>query len=137
MAKKKNIITQTVPQTEIETDNEIVISSDPEEKIKSICDNLAEIRKLEGVIGYIFRSETGATIDLNEPDNIIDYAMVSTEILETSQVVEQQFDTGSIKWILAEGKTVKVLCIADGENRATVFMDTAFDHEEVKQKLVK
>ncbi len=139
MPRKRNSINETAPEIELETELEdkIVISSTPEEEIESISDKLAEIRKQEGVIGYIFRGEAAATIDLNEPDKIIDYAMLSTELLDCAQVIEQQFDIGSVECILAEGKNTKVLCIANGGNRTSVFMNEAFDHEDIEKQLIK
>lgn len=131
-------------ETETQTDNQIVISSNPQEetktshdKTKTLNDSLAEIRKLEGVIGYIFRSEGAATIDLNEPDKIIEYAKLSTELLDCKEVIEQQFDVGSVECIIAEGKNTKVLCIAKGINRISVFMTNTSDYHDVMKKLTQ
>jgi hypothetical protein len=134
MAQKKNDF-----ESETETCEEpiIEISSKPIEDTKNIGSCLAEIRKLEGVIGYIFRSESAATIDLNEPDKIIDYAMLSTELNGCTDIIEQIFDVGSVECILAEGNNAKVLCIANGLNRISVFMSKSTNHEEIKQKLAQ
>ena len=123
--------TETCEETMIE------ISSKPIEDTKSIGFSLEKIRKLEGVIGYIFRSDSTATIDLNEPDKIIDYAMLSTELTSCMGVIEQIFDVGSVECILAEGDNVKVLCIANGLNRISVFMTKSTNHEDIKQKLAQ
>jgi hypothetical protein len=123
--------TETCEETMIE------ISSKPIEDTKSIGFNLEKIRKLEGIIGYIFRGDSTATIDLNEPDKIIDYAMLSTELTSCMGVVEQIFDVGSVECILAEGNNVKVLCIANGLNRISVFMTKSANHEDIKQKLAQ
>jgi predicted regulator of Ras-like GTPase activity (Roadblock/LC7/MglB family) len=134
MTKKKS---DSNIQTEIQQETQIQISSKPDEETQSISDSLAEIRKLEGVIGYIFRSEMAAKIDLNEPDKIIEYAMLSTELLDCTEVIEQQFDVGSVECIIAEGKHTKVLCIANGINRISVFMSNTCDQEKVRQKIAQ
>ena len=132
MAPKKNNF-----ESEIETCEEprIEISSNPIEDINNIDSYLAEISKLEGIIGYIFRSGSAATIDLNEPDKIIDYAMLSTELNGCTDIIEQIFDVGSVECILAEGNDAKVLCIANGLNRISFFMSKSTDREDIKQKL--
>jgi hypothetical protein len=135
MARKKN---DFEGETEIIEEPMIEISSNATEDTKNIGFGLEKIRKLEGIIGYIFRNESGATIDLNEPDKIIDYAMLSTELTGCiGGVIEQIFDVGSVECILAEGDNVKVLCIANGVNRISVFMSKSANHEDVKQKLAQ
>ena len=134
MARKNNDFeseTETCEETRIE------ISSNPIEDTKNIGFSLAKIRKLEGIIGYIFRGDSAATIDLNEPDKIIDYAMLSTELTGCIGIIEQIFDVGSVECILAEGNNVKVLCIANGLNRISVFMSKSTNHEDIKQKLAQ
>jgi hypothetical protein len=134
MARRKSDFeneTETCEETIIE------ISSKPIEDTKNIGFILSEIRKLEGIIGYIFRSESAATIDLNEPDKIIDYAMLSTELTGCTDIIEQIFDVGSVECILAEGNNAKVLCIANGLNRISVFMSKSTNHEDIKQKLAQ
>jgi len=44
--------------------------------------SLEEIKNYPGVIGYILRSSTSASIDLKDPTKIIDYAIVSSSALD-------------------------------------------------------
>jgi len=91
----------------------------------SLSASLAEIRKLEGVIGYILRSNSSAIIDLEPPENIIQYALLSSQIYDSCQEIAQQFNLGETESMLVEGENVKVLCMGIGENRVSVFMERA------------
>jgi hypothetical protein len=125
-------------ESENQADALIEISSTPDVKEtgnKTVTEILAEIGKLPGVIGYISRNETGATIDINAPDKIIDYAMLSTELISCIEVVEQQFEAGSVECVLAKGKYAKVLCLANDIYKISVFMNNSADNEVIRQKL--
>lgn len=91
----------------------------------SLSASLVEIRKLEGVIGYILRSNSSAIIDLEPPENIIQYALLSSQIYDSCQEIAQQFNLGETESMLVEGENVKVLCMGIGENRVSVFMERA------------
>jgi predicted regulator of Ras-like GTPase activity (Roadblock/LC7/MglB family) len=97
----------------------------------SLSASLVEIRKLKGVIGYILRSNSSAIIDLEEPENIIKYALLSSQIYDTCQEIAQQFNLGETESMLVEGENVKVLCIGIGENKVNVFMERAAAHAEI------
>ena len=99
----------------------------------SLTANLAEIRKLEGVKGYILRSDTSAVIDLTEPDKIIEYAILSSQISDSSCEMAKQFNLVDIESVLVEGKSVKVLCMSVDENKISVFMENTAPHALILQ----
>jgi predicted regulator of Ras-like GTPase activity (Roadblock/LC7/MglB family) len=98
--------------------------------------SLAEIRKLNGVIGYILRSNTSAIIDLTEQGKVIEYAILSSQIGESSNEIAKQFNLSYVESVLVEGKTVKVLCMNLSENRISVFMEKTATHDGVIKRIL-
>ena len=114
-----------------------VISVGNEESVfANLSAILAEIRKLKGVNGYILRSSTSAIIDLTEQEKIIEYAILSSQISESSREMAQQFNMANVESVLVEGKTVKVLCMNVGENRVGVFMDRNTAHSGIIKRIL-
>ena len=118
--------------------NAVAITSADEENsaFASLSASLAEIRKLKGVIGYILRSNTSAIIDLTEPDKIIEYAILSSQMHDSSQEITKQFNLGETESILVEGKNVKVLCMSIGENKISVFMEKSATHAWIIKRIL-
>jgi hypothetical protein len=89
--------TNTNETTTVFTDA-IAVTSVGEENsaFASLSASLTEIRKLNGVLGYILRSNTSAIIDLNETNKIIDYAILSSQMNDSSIEIAKQFNLGEI-----------------------------------------
>lgn len=102
----------------------------------SLSASLAEIRKLKGVLGYILRSSTSAIIDLTEPDKISEKAILSSQIYESCQKIEKQFNLGGMESVLVEGESVKVLCMSIGENEISVFMEKTATHSWIIKRIL-
>jgi len=96
---------------------------------------LEDIKTYEGVIGYILRNSTSAAIDLKDPTKIIDYAILSSSALDAGEELSELFNLGEVKEIIVEGKDVKVLSFAVGENKVSIFMDKDADRERILKKL--
>jgi predicted regulator of Ras-like GTPase activity (Roadblock/LC7/MglB family) len=130
------------PKTvEIETafTNAVAITGTDErnaDAFASLTASLTEIRKLKGVLGYILRSDTSAIIDLNDQDKIIEYAILSSQMLDSSQAIAKQFNLGETESILLEGENVKMLCMTVGENRISVFMEKAAIHAWIIKRIM-
>ena len=102
----------------------------------NLATSLAEIRKLKGVSGFILRSDTSAIVDLTEQDTIIEYAILSSQISESSREMAKQFSMADIESVLVEGKSVKVLCMSVGENRISVFMEKTATHAWIIKRIL-
>jgi predicted regulator of Ras-like GTPase activity (Roadblock/LC7/MglB family) len=89
--------------------------------------SVQEIRKNENVLGYILRGESNATVDLNEPLRIVEYAMLASQAFESSEKMAETFNLGEIKNVIVEGQTAKVLCLNLDRNRLCVFMKKTAD----------
>jgi predicted regulator of Ras-like GTPase activity (Roadblock/LC7/MglB family) len=97
--------------------------------------NLEEIKKYDGVVGYILRNTTSASIDLKEPAKIIDYAMLSSTAFEATEEVSDVFELGDIKSIIVNGKNVKMLSLTVEQNKISIFMQNNADAEKILEKL--
>jgi predicted regulator of Ras-like GTPase activity (Roadblock/LC7/MglB family) len=97
--------------------------------------NLEEIKTWNGVVGYILRNTNSAAIDLKDPTKMIDYAILSSSALDAAEELSTLFDLGKARYILVEGKDVKVLSLMLGENRISVFLEKNADCEKVLSKL--
>ncbi len=103
---------------------------------ESLSASLTEIRKLKGVIGYILRSNGSAIIDLNEQDKIMEYAVLSSQVHESSQEMAKQFNLGETETVLVEGKDIKMLCMTQGENRISIFMGRSANHAWIIKRIL-
>ncbi|MBM4400901.1 MAG: hypothetical protein FJ045_03005 [Crenarchaeota archaeon] len=131
MVKKKRSIHETA--TTVIVDD--VTSSEEDQAFTDISKNLAEIRKTKGVVGYILRSTTSATIDLKEPEKIVEYAILSSQVLDSSREISDLYDLGDVESILIEGKEVKALCMVIGENKISIFMEKDADHADILERV--
>jgi hypothetical protein len=102
----------------------------------NLAASLAEIRKLKGVIGYILRGEVSAIVDLTEQDKIVEYAVLSMQLHLASREMAKPFNLADIESVLAEGKTVKVLCMSVGENKISVFMAKTAVHAWIIKRIL-
>jgi len=96
---------------------------------------LESIRSKEGIMGYILRNSKSASVDLSDPSKIIDYAMLSTESLETGEVAAEIFDVGLIGSVVVEGNDMKVLSLVIGDQRLSIFMAKEVDHNRILKEL--
>jgi len=107
-------------------------SSTCEDKLR---ENLEEIKNYDGVVGYILRNTTSASIDLKEPAKIIDYATLSSTAFDATEEFSRLFEFGDVKDIIVDGKNLKMLSLAVEENKISVFMENNADVEKVLKKL--
>jgi len=97
---------------------------------------LTEIRKTQGVIGYILRNKTLATINFAESDKIFDYALQTSQTIDHADSLSQLFNAGKVESMLLEGKNVKTLCLVMCGIQISVFMEKATNHSEILEKLL-
>jgi predicted regulator of Ras-like GTPase activity (Roadblock/LC7/MglB family) len=103
-----------------------------EDNVRSM---LEEIKKCEGVIGYILRNTTSATIDLNDPTKLIDYATLSSSTFEASEQLSELFDLGKIKNMKVEGKDINTVHLCIDENDISIFMEKDVDAKRILEKM--
>ena len=107
---------------------------------KAVCEDnvrpiLEEIKKSDGVMGYILRNTSSATIDLNDPSKVIAYAILSSSIFEASEQLSELFNLGKIKKITVEGKDTNTLHLKIDENNISIFMEKNVDAKKILEKI--
>jgi predicted regulator of Ras-like GTPase activity (Roadblock/LC7/MglB family) len=122
-------------KSEVPDDAAVISVGDENSEFSNIAASLAEIRKLKGVNGYILRSNTSAIIDLTEQEKTIEYAILSSQISESSREMAKQFNMSDIESVLVEGKSSKVLCLSIGENKIGVFMEKTATHTGIIKRI--
>lgn len=96
---------------------------------------LDRIKAKEGVIGYIVRGPTSASVDIKDPSKIIDYAALSAEAVDAGDCLSETFDLGSVCNIVLEGRGIKMLLLRKGEQELTVFMEKSVNHSDILNEL--
>ena len=134
MAKKKSTEQENATPIIVDED-EITTPAEEDQTFKDLNDKLAKIRKNKGVIGYIIRNASSATIDLKEPEKIVEYAIFSSQVLDSSQEIANLFEKGDVENVLIEGKENKVLCINIDENKISIFMEKDADDTAIQKQI--
>lgn len=96
---------------------------------------LDKIKSRPGIIGYIVRGPTSASVDIKDPSKIIDYAALSAEAMESGDSLSETFELGKICSIVLEGKKAKILLLKKGEQELTIFMEKSVDHNNIYKEL--
>jgi predicted regulator of Ras-like GTPase activity (Roadblock/LC7/MglB family) len=118
------------------TDEAAVISvGDDDSEFTNLAASLAEILKHKAVTGYILRSETSAIIDLTEQDKIIEYAVLSSQIFESSAEMSKLFSLADVENVLVEGKNAKMLCMSKAENKISIFLEKTAAHAWIIKRI--
>jgi len=127
---------QEAATTVIVDEDEIAATSEEEDQtFTDLSNKLAKIRKDKGVIGYILRSTTSATIDLKEPEKIVEYAIFSSQVLDSSREISDLFELGDVESALIEGKESKALCMNIDGNKISIFMEKNADDADILKKI--
>jgi len=119
---------------------ETVITEEPVAVESAVSDDklrttLEEIKNYDGVMGYIMRNTTSASIDLKDPAKIVDYAILSSTAFEATEEFSQLFGLGNLKNITVDGKNLRMLSMAIDENKISVFMEKNADAEKVMKRI--
>ncbi|MBS7647794.1 MAG: hypothetical protein QXD34_04865 [Candidatus Bathyarchaeia archaeon] len=127
MTKKKKTLEEEPTLTE-----PIAIEASSPHELRA---NLEEIKNHEGVIGYILRNSTSATIDLKDPSKLIEYALLSASAIDAEEELSEAFNLGDAKNIIVEGKEVKILSFTIGENKVSIFTEKNADLKKIQEEL--
>ena len=102
------------------------------ERVRAVLD---EMKTDDGIVGYILRNTRAASVDLNNPTKLIEYAVLSSSAKDAVQEMSQTFDLGEIENVLIGGKNVTMLFKRVGENDVSVFMERSVDHAKICRTL--
>ena len=141
MGRKKRNVTETA--TALTEDNVAIVelaeepSAEEPQPSQDLAKDLSKICKREGVLGFILRDASTATIDLKNPEKIVEYALLTSQALESSQELSQLFSIGEFRSALIEGKDIKALCMMVGESKINIFMEKSVDHTELLDRIAQ
>jgi predicted regulator of Ras-like GTPase activity (Roadblock/LC7/MglB family) len=131
MAKKKKSMSETADTVFAEESAPIVEAVEEKQVSQDLATRLSKMCERPEVLGFIMRDTTTATINLKEPERIVDYALLTSQALESSQEISQMFNLGDFESTLIEGKNMKTLCFVLDENRVNIFMEKDVDHADI------
>jgi predicted regulator of Ras-like GTPase activity (Roadblock/LC7/MglB family) len=134
MAKKKGR-QQEAATTMIVDEEELGASPDEDDIYENLSCELAEIRKDKNVLGYILRNETSATIDIEESERIVEYAIFSSQVLDSSQEISDEFELGDVESVVIEGEDKNALIMKVGKNKINVFLKKDADCSKISKRL--
>ncbi len=121
---------------QLEVEDSVDVEAEIKEDIGAdLRATLENINTKEGVIGYILRGPTSASVDIKDPSKIIDYAVLSAASFESSESLSHLFGSSKIRSAVVEGKEAKILCLTIGDHRLSVFMEKTVDHNSLYKKL--
>jgi predicted regulator of Ras-like GTPase activity (Roadblock/LC7/MglB family) len=110
----------------------VVDSSDFESKLRA---NLEEIRDYDGVVGYILKNPTSASIDVKDPTKVIDYAILSSTIFDMTEELSKLFNLEDVKDTIIDGKNLKIVSLNIEKNRISIFLESNSDTDKVLEKI--
>ena len=132
MSNKKYLAQKTVSPVVVENHVAIPVK---DSHFKNLCKNLKKIRNLKGVLGYIVRNAVSAEIDLQEPEKLVEYALFTSQLVDSSQEIAEALKLGDIITTLAQGKDIKVVNLVKKVIKINVFMENKVDHLKIIEKI--
>ncbi len=102
-----------------------------DDAITTLRDSLRAIRNRKGIIGYILKAADSASVDLNDPSKIVDYAVLSASTLEEGEKLVKALAIGVLSKAVLEGERIRLLLMASGEHRISIFMEKTVDPDAV------
>jgi len=129
-------IKKKFPSDEVEQRVDWAPRIEPKEEAIDLRATLEKIKNKTGIIGYILRASTSASVDLKDPSKIIDYAVLSAAAVESGENLSNAFNLGKMSSIVLEGKEVKMLSLSIGEQQLCVFMEKNVDHNLIYKDLM-
>ena len=110
-------------------------TDDTENDTEKLQEKLQEIKQQEGIIGYILKNKRSASIDVNDPTKIIDYALLSSAIFDVSQNMTEALQMGEPKKIVIESEETKLLAMNVNNHRLSIFMEKSVNHNKLYKNL--
>ena len=133
MINKKLITQKTESPLVVENQDSTQIEESP---FKPLNEDLKNILNIKGVMGYIIRNGASAAIDLQEPEKLVEYAIFTSQVVDSCQELIELFDIGDLSTVLVEGENLKVLNMIIKENKINIFMNKNVDHIKIAEKLL-
>ena len=128
-------VKKKIQQIETSAQVDLAPKIEIKDQLADFSTTLEEIKAKNGVIGYILRTHNSATVALKDPGKIIDYAALSTAMLESAENLSEAFALGKIYNAVVVGSKLKVLLLTIGEHTVSVFMEKNVNHASICKEL--
>ncbi|MCX8150127.1 MAG: hypothetical protein N3D85_01260 [Candidatus Bathyarchaeota archaeon] len=122
----------------LEESASIVVECCPEETITfdAVHEILKDICSFVGVQGYIIKDEDTATINLEDSEKTVPYAMLVSQAFELAKELSQVSCLGEGDTLLLDCADLKVLCVKVNDVTVSIFMEKNVDHTKILNKLL-
>jgi predicted regulator of Ras-like GTPase activity (Roadblock/LC7/MglB family) len=95
---------------------------------------LEEIKTWSGVKGYILENTNSATLDIDDPSKVTDYAILSSSTFEAGTQLAQLLNLGNIKNISITGKDSKTIHLRTLHCTMSIFVDKDMETKKILEK---
>ena len=97
MANKKQITQSEQSLVVVEPQEKKANEMSP---FKALNETLKSVRKSKGVLGYIIRNGVSAAVDLEEPEKLVEYAVFTSQVIDSSHELANLFSIGEVTNLL-------------------------------------
>lgn len=120
-------------QTKAVTQNKTQIDQD----FESLQLIIAEVQKAYKIKGFILKNSFRAIFNLYNSDDVFELAMLSSELFDSSAKLFEVTKAGILNHVVLKGGQMSVLCLSDGENQLSIFMDKGTDINVILDMIVR
>ena len=112
-----------------------MLAENVETKKGDLQTKLQDIKKQDGIIGYILRGPETAAIDIKDPTKIIEYASLSSAAFEVSKDICKNVEIGEVNNMVVESEDTKIMCLAVNDQKVSIFMEKSVNHDKLCKEL--
>ncbi len=112
----------------------IVIDANPDSSLgpsPELKRCLKEVNQMEGVLGYILKNDSTATINLKDSQKTVEYALLTSQAFDAIKEFSNLFSLGKLESATIECATLKVVLVKIGEYTLNVFMGKTVEPQKV------
>lgn len=131
----RRVTTITENPTAFAIEESALAKGEVERVFKKLKTILAEIRKTKGVIGFILKNSTLATSDINNAKELNEFAVLASQLFDSSENLFVHIDASEMKSAALEGSKMRILCVSIGENQVSIFMEKSVDYCRVLNRV--
>ncbi len=98
---------------------------------------IAEVQKAYKIKGFILKNSARALFNIYNSDDAFDLALLASELFDSSAKLFEVTSAGTLNHVVLRGGQMSVLCLSDGENQLSIFLDRATDYNVILDMIVK
>jgi hypothetical protein len=98
---------------------------------------IAEVQKAYKIKGFILKNSVRALFNLYNAEDVFDLALLSSELFDSAAKLFEVTSAGTLNHVVLKGSQMSVLCLSDGENQLSIFLDRSTDYNVILDMIVK